>query len=165
MDKFLTFTIIGVCAAGTFAIAASGLVLTYTTTGIFNFAHGAIAMLGAFAYWQIRSPEAWGWPAPIAAFIVLFVLAPLLGILLEVGIMRGLQDTSETTKLVVSISLLAAFLGLGRWIWPEDDPHPISKFFDGHTAHILGVNIDWHDLIALFLAILVAIGLRLLLYH
>ena len=81
MDKFLTFTIIGVCAAGIFAIAASGLVLTYTTTGIFNFAHGAIAMLGAFAYWQLRSPEAWGWPAPVAVIVVLFVLAPLLGML------------------------------------------------------------------------------------
>ena len=47
-----------------FALAASGLVLTYTTTGIFNFAHGAIGMLGAFAYWQLHVD--WGWPTPLA---------------------------------------------------------------------------------------------------
>ena len=73
MDKFIPLTITGLCAAGIFAIGACGLVLTYTTTGIFNFAHGAIGMLGAFLYWQLRSPLAWGMPAPLALFIVLFV--------------------------------------------------------------------------------------------
>ncbi len=46
MVKFLTLTVIGFSTAGIFAVAASGLVLTYATTGIFNFAHGAIGMLG-----------------------------------------------------------------------------------------------------------------------
>ena len=41
MDKFLTFTIVGLTIAAIYAVIASGLVLTYTTTGIFNFAHGA----------------------------------------------------------------------------------------------------------------------------
>ena len=63
--------------------------LTYTTTGIFNFAHGAIGMLGAFAYWQLRFD--WGWPTPIALAVVLFVLGPLFGVFLEVVIIRGLQ--------------------------------------------------------------------------
>ena len=57
MEEFLTATIIGLATAGIFAIAASGLVLTYTTTGIFNFAHGAIGMLAAFSFWQLRE---WG---------------------------------------------------------------------------------------------------------
>ena len=35
-----------------YAVAASGLVLTYTTSGIFNFAHGAFGMFAAFLYWQ-----------------------------------------------------------------------------------------------------------------
>ena len=37
MDQFLTFTIAGLVTAALFAVAASGLVLTYTTSGIFNF--------------------------------------------------------------------------------------------------------------------------------
>ena len=47
MDKFLTFTIAGLSTAAIYAIAASGLVVTYTTSGIFNFAHGAFGMLAA----------------------------------------------------------------------------------------------------------------------
>ena len=79
--------------------------------------------------------------------------------------MRGLQGTSETTKLVVSISLLAAFLELGRWIWPETSSHPVDRFFEGNTISVLGVNVTWHEGIALVLAVVVAIGLRLLLYR
>ncbi|HEY4376541.1 MAG TPA: ABC transporter permease [Acidimicrobiales bacterium] len=165
MSQFFTLTVIGICAGGTFAIAASGLVLTYTTTGIFNFGHGAIAMLGAFAYWQLRSPQAWGLPAPLALFLVLFVLAPLFGVLLEVGIMRRLQGASETAKLVVTISLLAGLLELGRWIWPEDGEYPINRFFEGHVLSFFGVRITWHEAIAFGLAVLVAIGLRILLYR
>src|SRR5207248_6983289 len=104
MDKFLALTFAGLCTAGIYANAASGLVLTYTTTGIFNFSHGAIGMLGAFTYWELRF--AVGWPAPIALFLVLFVLAPLFGTLLEVGLFRTLQGTTEAVKLVVTVSLL-----------------------------------------------------------
>ncbi len=69
MDRFLLLTISGLCTAGVFAIAASGLVLTYTTTGIFNFAHGAIGMLGVFTYWQLHVH--WGLPSWLALILVL----------------------------------------------------------------------------------------------
>ncbi|MGV3759728.1 MAG: ABC transporter permease subunit, partial [Actinomycetota bacterium] len=100
MHDLLSNTILGLATASIFALAASGLVLTYTTTGIFNFAHGAIGMLGAFGYWQLH--VGWGWPAPLALAAVLLVLAPAFGLLLERVVMRGLVGTSEATKLVVS---------------------------------------------------------------
>ena len=104
MDEFLRNTILGLSTASIFALAASGLVLTYTTTGIFNFAHGAIGMLGAFAFWQLHAD--WGWPAPIALAIVLLVLAPAFGLIIERGIMRGLHDAPETVRIVVTISFV-----------------------------------------------------------
>ena len=48
MDSLLTILVFGLTSAAIYAVAASGLVLTYTTSGIFNFAHGAIGMLAAF---------------------------------------------------------------------------------------------------------------------
>ena len=38
---------LGLILGGVYGIAASGLVLTYTTSGIFNFAHGALGMFCA----------------------------------------------------------------------------------------------------------------------
>ena len=43
MQQFLQYTILGLVVGGVYFIAASGLVVTYTTSGIFNFAHGAVA--------------------------------------------------------------------------------------------------------------------------
>ena len=65
MHLFLTYTIFGLVLGGVYGIAASGLVLTYNTSGIFNFAQGAEAMLGAFVYWQVRF--GWDWPAPLSS--------------------------------------------------------------------------------------------------
>ena len=59
MHEFIIFTIGGLATASIYAITASGLTLTYATTGIFNWSHGAIGMLAAFAYWRkIRMEEA-----------------------------------------------------------------------------------------------------------
>ena len=49
MEQFLTFGVVGLSTAAIYAIIGSGLVLTYTTTGVFNFAHGAAGMLAARA--------------------------------------------------------------------------------------------------------------------
>ena len=45
MRDLLAFTIVGIVTGSIYAIAASGLVVTYTTSGVFNFAHGAIGMV------------------------------------------------------------------------------------------------------------------------
>ena len=50
MTELLSFTILGLFTGAAYAIAASGLVLTYTTTRVFNLAHGAIGMLCAFTW-------------------------------------------------------------------------------------------------------------------
>jgi hypothetical protein len=45
--EFFQFTVLGIAAGSIYAIAAAGLVLTYTTTGVFNFAHGALGMISS----------------------------------------------------------------------------------------------------------------------
>jgi branched-chain amino acid transport system permease protein len=163
MDHFVTLTILGLATAAIFALAAVGLVLTYTTTGIFNFAHGAAGMLGAFTYWQLRF--GWGWPAPVALAVVLLVLVPGLGALIERTIMRSLVDAPEIVRLVVTISLLVAMLGLGILLWDPAAAYPTRLFFQGERLEILGVIVTWHEAIAFGLAVVIAVGLRLFLYR
>jgi len=163
VDTFLQYTIIGLVTGGVYGIAASGLVVTYTTSGIFNFAHGAVAMLAAFTYWQMR--WGWGWPAPIALLVVLGVLAPLLGAALYGVVMRGLRNVSEVARIVVPVSVTLGFLALSTWIW---DPTPRTPrlfplfFGAGKTVTVGGVNLAWHEIGAMVIAVLVAVGLRFL---
>ncbi len=163
MQQFLQFTILGLVIGSVYGIAASGLVVTYTTSGIFNFAHGAIAMIGAFTYWQIRF--GWGWPAPIAMLVVLGILAPAMGAVLYQVIMKNLRGTSEVTKIIVPVGVMLGLLALATWIWNPTPrvPRLFPKFF-GQNAQVsvFGVNVTWHEIIALVLAVLIAVSIRFL---
>jgi branched-chain amino acid transport system permease protein len=97
--------------------------------------------------------------------MVLLVIAPAFGAALEAGIMRRLQGTSEATQLVVTVSVLAAALGLAVWLWSPQESHPLSHFWEGHKISIGPVNVTWHSVFAFILAIAIAIGLRLLLFR
>lgn len=159
-EQFLNFTILGIVTAAIYAVAASGLVVTYTTSGIFNFAHGAMGMLSAFIYWQFRVE--WELPAPLALVLVLGVIAPVFGALVERVIMRGIEGVSEVTKLVVSVALLFTVFNLAPILFPSAGRR-LEGFF-GDSFPVLGVNVTYHNAITVLVAILVAVGLRAFLY-
>ncbi|MEY4360824.1 MAG: hypothetical protein RL391_130 [Actinomycetota bacterium] len=164
MQQLLTFTIIGLSTGAIYAVVASGLVVTYTTSGIFNLAHGATGMLAAFTYWQLRFD--WDIPAPIALVLTLFVLCPLFGILTERVVMRGLQGTTEVVRLSVTVALFAFMIGLANWVWPSDSSREaFLKFFEGNSVSIGGINVSWHRIITFGCAVLVAVVLRLVLFR
>lgn len=163
MGTFLQYTVLGLALSGAYFIAASGLVVTYTTSGIFNFAQGAIAMLAVFTYWQLR--WGWGWPAPIALIVVLGVLAPLLGAGLYRVVMRNLRGTSDVTKIIVSIGVMLGFQALATWIWSpvSSTPRQFLKFFGPNALIEVGeVRIPWHYVISFAIAIAIAAGIRLI---
>ncbi len=162
MQQFLTFTITGLVTAALYAVAASGLVVTYTTSGIFNFAHGAFGMFAAFTYWQFR--QDWGWPAPVALVAVLVVGAPLFGALVERVILRGLRGAPEVIQLVVSVSLLFGVYQGALSLFPPRGRR-MPGFFDGRSIDLGVVNLTWHDAITVLAAIGTALLLRVLLFN
>jgi branched-chain amino acid transport system permease protein len=98
--------------------------------------------------------------------MILLVLAPLFGVFLEVVVMRGLEGTSEVTKIVVSIGLLAAMIGLANWIWSPSVSYTLSPFYAAkNPIKIFSTTVTWHQAITMIVAILVAIALRFLLYR
>jgi branched-chain amino acid transport system permease protein len=161
VEQFLTYTFLGLVLGAVYAIAASGLVLTYTTSGIFNFAHGAQAMLAAFMYWQLTVP--WGLPALVAFVLVVGVFGPLMGMALHQVLMKGLRDVAEVTKVVVTVSVLLAMVSLSTWIWAPAEPRTIELLF-GSTNYVDlgGVKIRYGEMFVVGAAIALAVGLRLL---
>ena len=164
-DLFRYFVVFAILAAPTYAIAASGLVVTYTTTGIFNFAHGAIGMIVAFCYWQITSPAAWDLPVAVGLVLCLLVIAPAFGWLLDRLLMRHLAGASTITTIVATIGLLFALVSLADLIWPSGTGvRSVEKLFAGNTFEVVGVTVEYHDAVALVAAVAVAVGLRALLF-
>ena len=156
MDKFLTFSIGGLATAAIYAISASGLVVTYTTSGIFNFAHGAFSMMAAFMYWQVHI--GWGVPVLPAVVLVVFVIGPLFGAIVERVIMRGIEGTSDVVKIVVTISLMIALIGLANVIWDPNVGRAVLPLVGG-TVEVFGVIVSNQRLLTMGVAIAVAAGL------
>jgi len=155
VKTFLPFVITGLTAGSLYAMAALGLVLTYKTSGIFNFAHGAVAAAAAYAFFELHERN--GVPWPIAGIICVFVLAPLAGIVLE-RLARGLTAATVTARIVATVGLLIAVSGALTAIFgPQAINFP--QFLPTRTFELFGVNVGFDQLIAFIIAAASAAGL------
>jgi branched-chain amino acid transport system permease protein len=159
-----TVLVVGAALGGIYAITAGGLVMTYATTGVFNFAHAAIGAFLAFLYWELRVDH--GWPTMLALVVVLLVVAPLLGVALDVLLMRRLRDAPLVVQLMVTVGLMLAFMGITTTIWKPITPRATPAFFAGSAGvHIGDVIATWHRIITVALAAAIALVLRAFLYR
>jgi branched-chain amino acid transport system permease protein len=152
--------VVGIVMGSIFAVSASGLVVTYNTTGIFNFAHGAMGMVMAYLFWQLW--QGWGLPAWIGLILVVLVAAPLMGIAVERIVMRPLYGASTNVALVVSLGLLLLLVGLASSIWKSSNSYNLPEFWSGSKIDVGGVNLSYEQLVTVGLALVVAVGLRAL---
>ncbi|MEY2404070.1 MAG: branched-chain amino acid transport system permease protein livM, partial [Acidimicrobiaceae bacterium] len=160
LQTFFTFLVLGITLAAIYAISATGLVVTYITSGVFNFAHGAVGMFLAFVYWELRVNR--GWPTPLALIVTLGVVAPLIGVTLDALVMRRLlRGTTVATKLVVTLALLLSFQGLALALW-DLNLRTVPGLWGDRTFRVAGVNISWDQATTVFAALAVAFGLRVL---
>jgi branched-chain amino acid transport system permease protein len=149
--------------AGIYAMSATGLVVVNTTTGIFNFAQGAIGMFLAYVDWELAVNH--GMPQVIAVPLTVLVIAPLVGIALDRAIMRHLQGKELVVQLLVTVGLMFAFIGLANMIWDQNQSHTLPQLFGQGGVDIAGVTLTWARLFTIGVAVALAIGLRLLLFQ
>ena len=160
MSEFLSYTVIGIFTGAAYAIAASGLVLTYSTTRVFNIGHGAVGMFFGFVFWDFSQRQ--GMPAWLAILLILLVLAPALGVFIDRVVARGLGNAPIGVSLVVTVAILVALIGAATQIWPAE-PRSLPYFFDGHPIELGEVIITWHQVITVVVSGIVAVLLWLLL--
>jgi branched-chain amino acid transport system permease protein len=114
---WLQVVIAGIATGCIYSLAGMGVVLTYKATGVFNFAHGAVAMIVAYCLWQLAS----GWHVPLipAALIALVVVGPGIGLILERVVFRPLErrGAGQTEKLVATLGIFLFLLGLAYAVW------------------------------------------------
>ena len=160
MSTLLSYTLIGLFTGAAYAIAASGLVLTYSTTRVFNVAHGAFGMVMAFVFWDFSVRQ--GIPAWLALALVLLVVAPAFGVFVQRVLTRGLGDAPVSVSLVVTVGLFVGLIGLAQQIWPPS-ARTVPQFFEGSGFDIGSLFMTWHQLLTIVLSGVVAAGLFVLL--
>ncbi|MFB7808939.1 ABC transporter permease subunit [Streptomyces virginiae] len=177
MGDLLVLVLSGLVSGALYALLATGLVLSYSASGLFNFAHGATAYLCALTFYELHSGL--GWPAVPAALLVVFVLAPGLGWGLDRLMFRRLARVGETAQIVATIGLLVALPAAGLWAVEllADAGAPVKPAENRFGLPGVGpspakswqltdsVGIDSDQLITWVVTALVAVALWVLMQH
>ncbi|MFJ6573824.1 ATP-binding cassette domain-containing protein [Streptomyces sp. NPDC091292] len=177
MSDLLGFVLSGLVSGALYALLATGVVLSYSASGLFNFAHGATAYLCALAFYELHS--GFGWPAVPTALLLVCVAAPALGWGLDRLMFRKLARVGETAQIVATIGLLVALPALGLWVvelledagasvkpaenqfgLPGVGPSPATSW-----QLMDGVGVDSDQLITWVATAVVAVGLWVLMRH
>ncbi len=143
----LQFVIAGLVLGGIYAIASAGLVITYTSSGILNFAFGSLAFFIARFYYFLNTQE--GWSIVPAAVVAIGIASPALGVVLYAVLFRHLRLSSPLIKVVATIGLSVAIPSLATLIFgdaaiqqaPGLAPQPVRVF------HFLGVPVTLDQII------------------
>jgi ABC-type branched-subunit amino acid transport system ATPase component/ABC-type branched-subunit amino acid transport system permease subunit len=118
MTQHLVFLLLGVSSGAVFAALALGLVLTYRSSGVINFATGSIALLSAYNYGYLRQGKAFS-PIPgtksvfgvghvfglWSALVVSLIIAALIGLLLHLLVFRPLRQAPPVARAVASLGV------------------------------------------------------------
>jgi branched-chain amino acid transport system permease protein len=153
VSAYWPFIASGVFAGSLYGLAAMGMVLTYKTVGVFNFAYGAMAMFSAFTYWELH--DNWGLTAWVAMPILFLLVAPFMGVVLE-GLFRPLSGAPTEVLIVVSLGVLAALQALAPIAYGSYDRQllpiiPLSTFQVGAHFHV-----GWDQLGTLLISLMMA---------
>src|SRR3989338_1478627 len=102
MDLLPQILINGIIAGALYGLIALGLSMIYGVLGFMNFAHGELAMLGAFFYYYFFI--ALGWPL-IPSLLVTILGCALAGYLFDKLVFERLRQENPWTLLITSIGV------------------------------------------------------------
>src|ERR1700733_7146303 len=106
-SDLMPFVISGLTVGAIYGLAGTGLVITYKTSGIFNFAHPAMAAIASYLFWFLHFDNITPGPRlawPIAAAITVLVAGPLMGLGMEL-IARGLAQVATSLQILATAGL------------------------------------------------------------
>ncbi|MGI9506967.1 MAG: branched-chain amino acid ABC transporter permease [Geminicoccaceae bacterium] len=104
---FLATLMSGLVLGSLYALMASGLSVVWTTLGVFNFAHGALMMFGAYLAWTVSEALGLGLVTGIVAGTL---GAALLGVVIERFLVRPFYGERNMLLITVMTTLAAMII-------------------------------------------------------
>jgi ABC-type branched-subunit amino acid transport system ATPase component/branched-subunit amino acid ABC-type transport system permease component len=157
LSSILPFIVIGVVNGAVYGLAATGLVLTYKTSGIFNFGHGALATAAAYFFYWMYADMGWDWK--VAALITVVVVGGAMGLIME-RLARALSRQRTAWKVVGTAGLILVVQGLGT-IKYGVDARRVEPFLPSanESFRFLDVNIRYSQVMVAGVAVIAVAAL------
>jgi branched-subunit amino acid ABC-type transport system permease component len=157
MGHLLNYIIPGISDGAIYALCALGLVLTYKTSGVFNFAHGGVAAAAAYLFYDFRDRQHLPWP--LAAAIALVIVGLVGGLVLE-RMAHWLAETPVVMRVVATVGLLVFLQSI---LTAKYGPSNIefAQFLPTGGFHIGQVTVSGGQMITVALALGATVGMYL----
>jgi branched-chain amino acid transport system permease protein len=144
----LQYIIAGLVLGGIYAISSAGIIFTYVSTGVMNFAFGSMAFAVARLYYFLYVQESW--PLGLAAFVSIVVAGPVFAVALYYILLRYLPRRQQLVRVVAMIGVAVALPEVINLIFgqqvissaPGLSPQP------PHVFHVLGAAVTTDQLIS-----------------
>lgn len=175
MTDYLGYLLAGLGGGAVIASLAIGLVLSYRTSGVVNFAHAAMGVYVASAFFEFRATgdlvlPIIGLPARVhllprptlvSALVVAVVLAGLLGVLVFALVFRPLRRSPPLSRVVASLGLMLYLQEIVRLRFPvAGSAVQVRKpVLPDDPVRFLGATVTQNRLILAALAVGVAFAL------
>jgi branched-chain amino acid transport system permease protein len=138
---FAQQTVAGLATGAVYGSLALALVLIYRATEVINFAQGEMAMASVYVAYQLIH---WGF-SYWEAFFTTLAFALVVGIVIELALIRPVQQKSVIAVVIVTVGLFILIDGIVDWIWGAD-----IKFMPGpfgnQIYHVGAVSIARQDI-------------------
>ena len=148
VSTFINFLVLGLGSGAAYVLSAQGLVLIYRGSGVVNFASGGYAVIGAYAYFELKElglPE-------VPALVVAVLAASATGALTQLLIMQRLKNAAQLTRVIATLGLLALIEGLfivkfqtgqafPAFILPNPSMHFDGEIIGGYYLYIFVIGV------------------------
>jgi len=138
VQVFIQFAILGIGVGSLYALVAQGLVLIYRSTGVINFAHGAVAGVGAYVFYELHTNDNWAWPIAIVASMV---ASGVLGIAMQGLVMRRLRGASPLIRVIATTALLTVLVQAGSLHYGPT-PVFVTQYLPSSEVSFAGIQVS-----------------------
>jgi branched-chain amino acid transport system permease protein len=153
MSYFLSQVLNGLSYGLVLSLIAAGFAIVFTSTGVLNFAHGSIVLLGAYLV-AVTQPTIGFWPAVLVGIAG----AAVVGVLINALLVRHLADPNPGTAAILMLGVdIVLLTELTRRI--GNQVLPLGAPWGADVIHLGGIALPAGRVLAAGLAIVVFAGL------
>ncbi|GGF31820.1 branched-chain amino acid ABC transporter permease/ATP-binding protein [Subtercola lobariae] len=158
MTEAVQYAILGLGAGAVYVLLAQGVVIIFRGSGVLNLAQGAIAMLAAYSFNELRTHQHLpDW----LAIIVVVAAAALASFLIDVLVMRKLANASPLARQIATLGVLILATSGAILIWGAT-PSIVTRVLPTSPVTLFGVTATTDRLLMTAIAIAITIALALI---
>jgi sulfate-transporting ATPase len=153
MSIFFEFVVLGLCTGALYALSALGMVIVYRGSRVINFAHAAIGVAGAYAFYELHDVRHLPF---VVAFVPALALTAVLGMIVQFGIMRPLQNSSPLVQILGTLGVLAVIQG-ALSLHYRQEAVAVASSLPRDGVSFAGINIGADRLLILLIVAVIAL--------